>query len=73
MSFFMRMTLTAALGLCKANRAECCQRKSEAKIMAFDDVPKRRRVKQIKHRVENRPLWNSKAQIMIIITGHQGS
>ena len=24
----MRMTLTAALGLCWANRAECCQRKS---------------------------------------------
>ena len=27
-SFLMRMTLTAALGLCWANRAECCQRKS---------------------------------------------
>ena len=38
--------------------------------MGFDDVLKRRRVQQIKHRAEDRPLWNSKAQIMIIITGH---
>ena len=31
----MRMTLTAALGLCWANRAACCQRKSGSQDYGF--------------------------------------